>query len=142
MQIEKTMEQIQRISLKAIFQRDGKVLCLQDPKGKWELPGGRMEFGETMEDALRRELKEEVGFEKVVINPTPISAWTFVWHGADKEIQFVLIAYECSSDEMPIKEYAEWVECGWFSFEEIESLTMSDGYKEAVRNYKASHFRV
>ena len=36
--------------------------------GAWEFPGGHLEEGETLKDGLKRELKEEIGFEKE-INP-------------------------------------------------------------------------
>lgn len=47
-----------------ILWRDGKVLaCQRDAEGlagNWEFPGGRVEDGESPEDALRRELREEL----------------------------------------------------------------------------------
>lgn len=35
----------------------------KNEKGKWEAPGGAVEFGETLEEAIRREMKEELGIE-------------------------------------------------------------------------------
>ena len=42
---------------------------------KWEIPGGRLEFGEELEDHLKREVKEEVGLD-VEIGP-PLAMWTW-----------------------------------------------------------------
>ena len=52
----------------ALVYRDGKVLFTQRQKGKhlpalWEFPGGKVEKGETDQEALERELQEEVGVE-------------------------------------------------------------------------------
>lgn len=51
-----------------IVRRDGKILICKRPQGKrlagyWEFPGGKMEQGETPEECLKRELREELGFE-------------------------------------------------------------------------------
>src|SRR6266481_3249169 len=97
--LNENLERTQRVSVKAIIIRDGKFLCLKDPKNIWELPGGRVEFGESMEDALKRELLEELGFKKVSIGEDPISAWTFTWQNEVKAIQFILLTYICSTDE-------------------------------------------
>jgi ADP-ribose pyrophosphatase YjhB (NUDIX family) len=56
-----------RIGVSACVWRDGKVLLVErgkEPwKGKWSLPGGSLEFGETVREAARRELAEETGVE-------------------------------------------------------------------------------
>lgn len=49
----------------AVIKKDGKIFCCQrGPKGecafKWEFPGGKIEKGETNEEALVREIKEEL----------------------------------------------------------------------------------
>ena len=48
----------------AIIEKNGNVLAAQrgygDFKGKWEFPGGKIKEGEDYEDALRREIKEEL----------------------------------------------------------------------------------
>ena len=48
----------------AVIVKDNKVLATQrgygDFKGKWEFPGGKIEPGETMKNALKREIKEEL----------------------------------------------------------------------------------
>jgi mutator protein MutT len=50
----------------AVIRRDGRVLLGLRPEGKrhgglWEFPGGKLDVGETLEEAIGRELREELG---------------------------------------------------------------------------------
>ena len=52
----------------AVIERDGKVLIAKRQEGdrfegRWEFPGGKIEAGESSEECLRRELREELGVE-------------------------------------------------------------------------------
>ena len=54
-----------RISIKALIYNDaGQILVVkEDGRPLWDLPGGGMDYGETFESALKRELYEEVGYK-------------------------------------------------------------------------------
>lgn len=54
------------VAVGVIYGQDGRILIAQRPDhthlgGFWEFPGGKLEAGESVEDALRRELQEELG---------------------------------------------------------------------------------
>lgn len=46
-----------------IKNNDGKVLLEKSPDRGWEIPGGQVEIGESLIDALKREVKEETGID-------------------------------------------------------------------------------
>ena len=57
----------------AAIERDGKIFCAQRPEGKslggfWEFPGGKWEIGESPEQAVVREIKEELNSEIEIVS--------------------------------------------------------------------------
>jgi 8-oxo-dGTP pyrophosphatase MutT (NUDIX family) len=67
---------------KAFIVRNGKLLVVRrspdDPNsaGFWEVPGGRIDSGETLDDHIKREVKEETGLEIEPESPFYVWQWT------------------------------------------------------------------
>jgi 8-oxo-dGTP diphosphatase len=61
---------VRQVSAALILRGDEVLICQRRPDqplgSKWEFPGGKMEPGETAEEALRRELQEELGIEAII----------------------------------------------------------------------------
>jgi len=62
------------VAVGVLVDRDGRFLLTSRPQGKvyagyWEFPGGKLEAGETVEVALKRELHEEIGIEIDRVQP-------------------------------------------------------------------------
>ena len=65
------------VGVGVLFRPDGSFLLTSRPEGKvyagyWEFPGGKLEAGETIEQALARELHEELG---IIVNPADVIRW-------------------------------------------------------------------
>ena len=80
----------------ALVDADNRVLIAQRPKGKalaglWEFPGGKLEPSERPEDALIRELKEELG---VTVKAACLAPLTFASHAYDN-FHLLMPLYVC-----------------------------------------------
>ena len=67
----------------ALINDKGEILLAQRPKGKtledhWEFPGGKLEDGEQPEQALARELHEELGIEVAAVSYTHLTLPTIL----------------------------------------------------------------
>lgn len=97
----------------ALVDADGRVLIAQRPEGKsmaglWEFPGGKVDPGERPEDALIRELKEELG---IVVKEACLAPLTFASH-TYPQFQLLMPLWVCRRWEGEV-EALEGQELAW-----------------------------
>jgi ribonuclease HI len=86
----------QRVAVRAIIRQEGKTLLVRRAAGrpsilgKYELPGGKLEYGEQPEDSLARYLKNDIGISTHTAQLFDVL--TYVDHD-DRDMQYVLILY-------------------------------------------------
>lgn len=92
----------------------------KNEKGFWEIPGGSVEFGETLEDAVKREVKEEYGVEVEIVKQ-----WPAVNHLIPNELQHwvpTLFTVQIKPGQTPrIMEPTKCDAIGWFSINNLPS---------------------
>jgi len=105
----------------------------RNESGKWEFPGGGVEFGDTLVDTLKREIMEEYGIQIEVGRLLDVCD-----HIITTEHQhWVSPSYLCTviKGEPKILEPHKCDEIGWFSVEEIKTMNLSLVSKFNFENY-------
>lgn len=125
--MEQAMEKVGS-GVKAIVRKDDRILILVKPDGSLDLPGGRVEEGETIKSALRREIDEETGL-KVKIQE-PVEEWSFL-----KKPNFLIkgITFACTYLEGKVKLCEEHNHYFWAEMDRIHKLNFS---RDILKNFR------
>jgi ADP-ribose pyrophosphatase YjhB (NUDIX family) len=119
----------------AFVERSGRYLVLQrgqDPyRGRWELPGGFVEEGESPAEGIRREIFEETGLR--VDAPSIIGAYTSRY--GDHGKWTVDVAFHCRAPHGNLSLSAESSDAAWVSIEQMPPLAFA-GEQSAFEEFK------
>ncbi|WP_010243974.1 NUDIX hydrolase [Acetivibrio cellulolyticus] len=115
------------VAVKGIIVNHGRVLIVKRANndkvapGTWECVGGKIEFGEELETALIREIKEEVGLDVTV--EKLLYAATFK---SDPTRQVVILTYLCKSEVTDVTLSIEHLEYLWATKDQCNQLLHPD----------------
>jgi 8-oxo-dGTP diphosphatase len=114
----------------ALLVRRGEVLVVQRPPegplaGQWEFPGGKVEFGETPEEALRRELREELGAEPEDL--ALFGVYSHVYELPDGPAHYLLLVYLARLEDNALRTLPSPRPVRWVDGEALRALPLVDG---------------
>jgi 8-oxo-dGTP diphosphatase len=122
-----------QLAVSAAIFRDGKILLVRrarsPAKGSYSLPGGRVEFGETLHTALHREVDEETALK---IEIAGLAGWREVVPGAGGGGHYVIMSFAArwSSGEPVLND--EHDDFRWQAPESLDDLKVTDGLPEII----------
>ncbi len=112
----------------AFIERDGRFLMLLCPRFRvWRVPGGRVEFDESVTDTLKREMREEIGID--------IKDPRFLGYGQDHQFHFrkqkgtsrLLMFFHARIDKEPVIDPDEADESKWVTLDEMKGMDKKEG---------------
>lgn len=113
-----------RIATRVLVIKDDKVLLVREKDDDWwSFPGGGVDYGETIQDALIREVVEELGVEPdhIIVNDTP----AFISIGSVANgVPRCNIFYRATVPEEEIRPTEDVVKQEWYNLSDFSSLRM------------------
>ena len=133
MDIDPRLEQIDdslyRVAVRALIVADNKMLAVKEVDGGdwWAIPGGGVEYGESLKDCLLREIKEEIGVSSSSVS----SDFQIVHYNIGKVVNGVPrmnVYFKVAVQEDGIIKTDHVEKWGWFTRDEFMDLDMNPSY--------------
>ena len=116
-----------------IIEFDGEILCMERDRGKydyvsfkWEFPGGKIEEGETKEQALKRELREEMEMDVEIVEH-----FCDVYHEYP-DFSMNMYSFKCKAKNKEFKMNVHH-DFAWVAKDDIQKLDWADADRPIVK---------
>jgi mutator protein MutT len=119
------------VSIKGVVLVGERVVLLKNEREEWELPGGRLEAGESPPACVVREIREELAID--VAAEELLDCWLYeVLPGRE----VVIVTYGCRYEgDGAVRMSYEHSAVGQFDLAEIDGLPMPEGYRRSIRDW-------
>jgi len=122
------------VGVGAVIIERSRVLLVergQPPQqGQWSLPGGLLEVGERLEEAVRREVREETGLEVEVLSLAGVFERIVPDAGGRPEYHYVLLDYLCRPCGGALRPSSDVTAAAWVSPVELPQYPLTAGPRE------------
>jgi len=122
------MDQVLPVSVKGVLIENGAVVLLENERAEWELPGGRLEKGETPEECVVREFREEL--EAVIHVEVILDAW--VYEVLPERFVFIVTYGVVRRRAERLRCSAEHRRMKWLPLERLSEARMPGGYRRSI----------
>lgn len=126
----------------AVIVQDGKLVLIrrgvEPDKGKWSIPGGGVELGETVGDAAVREAKEECGLDIELFEDRPMDALDKMVPGEKGRLKYhyVLLQFLARPKGGTLKPTSDATEARWVPLEEVERYNLTDSFRAFFKKHR------
>lgn len=119
------------VSVKGVVIRGDSVVLLRNGRGEWELPGGKLELGESPERCVAREIEEELQLS--IVPRALLDAWVYA---IAPDVNVLVLTFGCveTSAREPVRS-EEHSALRWLAVDALDSVSMPDGYKASIRTW-------
>ena len=132
-----------QVAVGAILIKEHRILLVKrknEPgKGEWAIPGGSVKLGETLQEAVEREILEETGLR--VKAKDPAYTFDFIERDDENRIQFHYVIIDLIADLIggKLRPSDDAVDARWFSPEDIKEEGVTKSTAEFLRRIKFIH---
>ncbi len=130
--LEEIDDSLYRVAVRALIVSADKILVVKevDGGGWWAIPGGGVDYGESLKDCLLREIKEEIGVSSLAVS----SDFQIVHYNIGKVVNGVPrmnVFFRVTVPESEITKTDHVEKWGWFTEGEFAELDMNPSYDKA-----------
>jgi ADP-ribose pyrophosphatase YjhB (NUDIX family) len=123
-----------RVVVEGICPKEGKILLVKGSrgltKGRWSLPGGFLRFGETPQQGLLREIREELGLTGRIESLLDIKGKL----GSESRLHWIMVFYRVFLEGDPRPDPDEIAEARYFPVVEASELVLDSLMREVIRS--------
>ena len=128
------------VSVGALIVHEGKILLVKrarpPSKGKWSIPGGAVELGEEVREALVREVKEECGLDIEVDRLLDVVDNIVVNKEGHLRFHYVILDFLARPKGGSLRPADDVLEARWISLEEVEEYDLTKTFRSLFRKHQ------
>ena len=130
------------VGVVALIVHKGKLILVkrgvEPAKGKWSIPGGAVELGEKIREAVVREVKEESGLDVEIALETPMDAIDNLIKSKDGRLQYhyVLLQFLVRLKGGTLKPASDATDARWVPLDEVEKYDLTKSFRSFFKRHQ------